>query len=99
MTVEEFLLTHPDEDVDLQVPEGRILLDHGQVQRLLGGRPVIVCKTGVQDAQYMQAEDLLNQVVYLAHQTRSLWRVSAAHDPKLEKPVRYWPKLKRGISL
>ena len=93
MTVEEFLEIHPDEDVDLQVPEGRVLLDHGQVQRLLGGRPVIVCKTGVQDAQYMQAEDLLT------HQTRSLWRVSAAHDPKLQKPVRYWPKLKRGISL
>ena len=92
MTVEEFLEIHPDEDVDLQVPEGRVLLDHGQVQRLLGGRPVIVC-------QYMQAEDLLNQVVYLTHQTRSLWRVSAAHDPKLQKPVRYWPKLKRGISL
>ena len=69
MTVEEFLEIHPDEDVDLQVPEGRVLLDHGQVQRLLGGRPVIVCKTGVQDAQYMQAEDLLNQVVYLTHQT------------------------------
>ena len=65
MTVEEFLEIHLDEDVDLQVPEGRVLLDHGQVQRLLGGRPVIVCKTGVQDAQYMQAEDLLNQVVYL----------------------------------
>lgn len=46
MTVEEFLEIHPDEDVDLQVPEGRVLLDHGQVQRLLGGRPVIVCKTG-----------------------------------------------------
>lgn len=72
MTVEEFLEIHPDEDVDLQVPEGRVLLDHGQVQRLLGGRPVIVCKTGVQDAQYMQAEDLLNQVVYLTHQTCSL---------------------------
>ena len=57
MTVEEFLEIHPDEDVDLQVPEGRVLLDHGQVQRLLGGRPVIVCKTGVQDAQYMQAEE------------------------------------------
>ena len=99
MTVEEFLEIHPDEDVDLQVPEGRVLLDHGQVQRLLGGRPVIVCKTGVQDAQYMQAEDLLNQVVYLTHQTCSLWRVSAAHDPKLQKPVRYWPQLKRGISL
>ena len=42
MTVEEFLEIHPDEDVDLQVPEGRVLLDHGQVQRLLGGRPVIV---------------------------------------------------------
>ena len=82
MTVEEFLEIHPDEDVDLQVPEGRVLLDHG-----------------VQDAQYMQAEDLLNQVVYLTHQTCSLWRVSAAHDPKLQKPVRYWPKLKRGISL
>ena len=92
MTVEEFLLTHPDEDVDLQVPEGRILLDHGQAQRLLGGRPVIVCKTGV-------AEDLLTQMVYLAHQTRGLWRASAAHDPKLEKPVRYWPKLKRGLTL
>ena len=36
MTVEEFLEIHPDEDVDLQVPEGRVLLDHGQVQRLLG---------------------------------------------------------------
>ena len=60
---------------------------------------MIVCKTGVQDAQYMQAEDLLTQMVYLAHQTRSLWRVSAAHDPKLEKPVRYWPKLKRGLTL
>ena len=99
MTVEEFLEIHPDEDVDLQVPEGRVRLDHGQVQRRLGGRPVSVCKTGVQDAQYMQAEDLLNQVVYLTHQTCSLWRVSAAHDPKLQKPVRYWPKLKRGISL
>ena len=99
MTVEEFLLTHPDEDVDLQVPEGRILLDHGQAQRLLGGRPVIVCKTGVRDAHYMQAEELLNQVVYLAHQTCGLWRVSADRDPELEKPVRYWPKLKRGLSL
>ena len=28
MTVEEFLLTHPDEDVDLQVPEVRISLVH-----------------------------------------------------------------------
>ena len=71
MTVEEFLEIHPDEDVDLQVPEGRVLLDHGQVQRLLGGRPVIVCKTGVQDAQYMQAEDLLTQMVhsFLAYHT------------------------------
>ena len=25
MTVEEFLEIHPDEDVDLQVPEGRVL--------------------------------------------------------------------------
>ena len=88
MTVEEFLEIHPDEDVDLQVPEGRVLLDHGQVQRLLDGKPVIVCKTGVQDAQYVQADDLLTQVVYLAHQIRGLWRVSAAHDPKLEKPIR-----------
>ena len=99
MTLEEFLEIHPDEDIDLQVPEGRVLLDHGQTQRRLDGRPVIVCKTGVQDAQYVQAEDLLTQVVYLAHQTHGLWRVSAAHDPKLEKPIRYWPKLKRGISL
>ena len=99
MTLEEFLEIHPDEDIDLQVPEGRVLLDHGQTQRLLDGRPVIVCKTGVQDAQYVQAEDLLTQVVYLAHQTHGLWRVSAAHGPKLEKPIRYWPKLKRGISL
>lgn len=99
MTLEEFLEIHPDEDIDLQVPKGRVLLDHGQTQRLLDGRPVIVCKTGVQDAQYVQAEDLLTQVVYLAHQTHGLWRVSAAHDPKLEKPIRYWPKLKRGISL
>ena len=99
MTLEELLEIHPDEDIDLQVPEGRVLLDHGQTQRLLDGRPVIVCKTGVQDAQYVQAEDLLTQVVYLAHQTHGLWRVSAAHDPKLEKPIRYWPKLKRGISL
>ena len=99
MTLEEFLEIHPDEDIDLQVPEGRVLLDHGQTQRLLDGRPVIVCKTGVQDAQYVQAEDLLTQVVYLAHQTHGLWRVSAAHDPKLEKPIRYLPKLKRGISL
>jgi len=27
MTVEEFLEIHPDEDVDLQVPEGRVLLE------------------------------------------------------------------------
>ena len=99
MTVGEFLQVHPGEEVDLQVSEGRILLERGQVRRLLAGRPVIVCKTGVRDAQYVQAEELLTQVVYLAHQTRGLWRVSAAHDPKLEKPVRYWPKLKRGISL
>ena len=98
MTVGEFLQVHPGEEVDLQVPEGRILLERGQVRRLLAGRPVIVCKTGVRDAQYIQAEELLTQVVYLAHQTRGLWRVSAAHDPKLEKPARYWPKLKRGIS-
>ena len=70
MTVEEFLEIHPDEDVDLQVPEGRVLLDHGQVQRLLGGRPVIVCKTGVQDAQYMQAEDLPVSYTHLGHQRR-----------------------------
>ena len=99
MTVEEFLQIHPDEDVDLQVPEGRVLLDHGQAQRLLEGKSVIVCKTGVKDAQYVQAVELLNQVVYLAHQTRGLWRVSAAHDPKLEKPICYWPKLKRGLTL
>ena len=99
MTLEEFLKIHPDEDVDLQVPEGRVLLDHGQTQRLLDGRPVIVCKTGVQDAQYVQAEELLTQVVYLAHQTHGLWWVSAAHDPKREKSIRYWPKPKRGISL
>lgn len=99
MTVGEFLQAHPGEDVDLQMPEGRVLLERGQVRRLLAGRPVIVCKTGVQDAQYVQAEELLTQVVYLAHQTRGLWRVSAAHDPKLEKPVRYWPKLKRGLTL
>ena len=99
MTLEEFLKFHPDEDVDLQVPEGRVLLDHGQTQRLLDGRPVIVCKTGAQDAQYVQAENLLTQAVYLAHQTHGLWRGSTAHDPKLEKPIRYWPKLKRGISL
>lgn len=98
MTVDEFLRTHPGEDVDLRVPEGRVLLDRGQVRRLREGKPVIVCETGAKDARYLQAEELLNQVVDLAHQTRDLWRVSAAHDPKLEKPVRYWPKLKRGIS-
>ena len=58
-------------------------------------------KLGVsyEDIDVLFAGDLLNQVVYLTHQTCSLWRVSAAHDPKLQKPVRYWPKLKRGISL
>ena len=98
MTVEEFLEIHPDEMWTCR-SGGPCPAGSRTGQRLLGGRPVIVCKTGVQDAQYMQAEDLLNQVVYLTHQTCSLWRVSAAHDPKLQKPVRYWPKLKRGISL
>ena len=98
MTVDEFLQVHPDEDVDLQMPEGRILLERSQIRRLREGKPVILCETGAKDARYLQAEELLTQVVYLAHQTRGLWRISAAHDPKLEKPVRYWPKLKRGIS-
>ena len=98
MTVDEFLQIHPDEDVDLQVPEGRILLERSQIRRLRAGMPVILCETGAKDARYLQAEELLTQVVYLAHQTRGLWRVSAARDPKLEKPARYWPKLKRGIS-
>ena len=97
MTLEEFLLAHPSEDVDLQVPEGRILLEQAQIRRLLAGKPVILCRTGAKDARYAEAEELLSQVVYLAHQTRGLWRVSAAHDPKLEKPARYWPKLKREI--
>ena len=57
---------------------------------------MIVCKTGVQDAQYMQAEDLLNQVVYLTHQTCSLWRVSAAHDPKLAKTGTLLAKAEEG---
>ena len=96
MTVREFLRAHPGEDVDLRVPEGRVLLESGQIRRLLEGRPVILCRTGARDARYVQAEELVTQVIYLAHQTRGLWRVSAAHDPKLEQPVRYWPKLKRG---
>ena len=98
MTVDEFLHIHPDEDVDLQVQEDRIFLGQSQIRRLREGKPVILCETGAKDARYIQAEELLTQVVYLAHQTRGLWRVSAAHDPKLEKPARYWPKLKRGIS-
>ena len=53
MTVGEFLQAHPGEEVDLQVSEGRILLERGQVRRLLAGRPVIVCKTDVRDAQYV----------------------------------------------
>ena len=98
MTVDEFLQVHPDEDVDLQVQEDRIFLGQSQIRRLREGKPVILCETGAKDARYIQAEELLTQVVYLAHQTRGLWRVSAARDPKLEKPARYWPKLKRGIS-
>ena len=39
MTVGEFLQVHPGEEVDLQVSEGRILLERGQVRRLLAGRP------------------------------------------------------------
>ena len=93
MTVDEFLQIHPDEDVDLQVQEGRIFLERSQIRRLRAGKPVILCETGAKDARYIQAEEL----VYLAHQTGGLWRISAAHDPKLEKPVRHWPKLKRGI--
>ena len=46
MTVEEFLEIHPDEDVDLQVPECRVQLDHVHVQRLQAVRPEKDCKTG-----------------------------------------------------
>lgn len=35
MTVREFLQAHPGEDVDLRVPEGRVLLESGQIRRLL----------------------------------------------------------------
>ena len=45
MTVREFLQAHPGEDVDLRVPEGRVLLESGQIRRLLAGRPVILCRT------------------------------------------------------
>ena len=62
MTVREFLQAHPGEDVDLRVPEGRVLLESGQVRRLLEGRPVILCRTGARDARYVQAEELLTQI-------------------------------------
>ena len=55
MTLEEFLLAHPSEDVDLQVPEGRILLEQAQIRRLLAGKPVILCRTGAKDARYAEA--------------------------------------------
>ncbi len=94
MTVREFLDIHPDADMDLWTPAGRIYLDAAGRRRLEGGRPVIADKGSPKSAIYVQAEDLLEQIVCSAHQTHGLWRVSATPDYRVGKVARYWPRIK-----
>ena len=42
--------------------------------------------------KYVQADELLKQVVCSAYQTHGLWRVSATKDHRVGKAARYWPK-------
>ena len=94
MTVREFLLAHPEADVDLRPEDGRVFLDGGARRRLLDGKAVIACRNGARDARYVPADRLLEQEVCSMYQTHGLWRVAAADDPHLAEPARYWPQLK-----
>ena len=94
MTVREFLDTHPDADLDLSTPEGRIYLDAAGRRRLESGRPLIADNGSPKTAVYVQADDLLEQIVCSAYQTHGLWRVSATKDHRVGNAARYWPKLK-----
>lgn len=94
MTVREFLDIHPDADLDLRTPAGRIYLDAAGRRRLESGRPVIADSGSPKTAVYVRAGELLEQVVCSAYQTHGLWRVSATKDHRVGKAAKYWPKLK-----
>ena len=65
MTVREFLDTHPDADLDLSTPEGRIYLDAAGRRRLESGRPLIADNGSPKTAVYVQPDDLLEQITLL----------------------------------
>lgn len=94
MTVREFLEAHPDADLDLSIPAGRIYLDAAGRRRIESGRPVIADSGSPKSVAYVQADELLEQVVCSAYQTHGLWRVSATKDHRVGKAARYWPTLK-----
>ena len=94
MTVREFLDAHPDADLDLRTPAGRIYLDAAGRRRLESGKALIADRGSPKTAVYVLAGDLLEQVVCSAYQTHGLWRVSAAKDHRVGKAARYWPKFK-----
>ena len=94
MTVREFLEAHPDADLDLSIPAGRIYLDAAGRRRIESGWPIIADSGSPKTATYVQADELLKQVVCSAYQTHGLWRVSATKDHRVGKAARYWPKFK-----
>ena len=94
MTVREFLDTHPDADLDLATPEGRIYLDAAGRRRLERGRPLIADNGSPKTAVYVQPDDLLEQIGCSAHQTHGLWRVAATKDYSVGRVARYWPTIK-----
>ena len=61
MTVREFLDIHPDADLDLRTPVGRIYLDAAVRRRLESGRPVIADSGSPKTAVYVLAGELLEQ--------------------------------------
>lgn len=54
MTVREFLDIHPDADLDLRTPAGRIYLDAAVRRRLESGRPVIADSGSPKTAVYVR---------------------------------------------
>lgn len=81
MTVREFIHAHPEEPLDLTAPEGRMLLEAKQIQKLLEGRAVIAVPGDLRKASYIQAEELLERTVCSAYRTHGLWHIASSYDP------------------
>lgn len=99
MTLRDFIEAHPDEALDIMTPEGRAVMEPKEVQKLIEGKAVIVCKDGTKKASFMDAEELLGYYVCSAYPTRSLWRLTVSYDPIERQNARFSDFMKRRLSL